>query len=91
MFILFRYWLLTVLRAGESIPPKIELKLARLYKTAFLRQQQRHLGLLQTNTRLRRSTRGHALVKTKVYMNLTYLNLHVFKIKNNFIKLIMNK
>ncbi|XP_043788092.1 uncharacterized protein LOC122712461 isoform X2 [Apis laboriosa] len=60
-----RYWLLTVLRAGEIIPPKIELKLARLYKTAFLRQQQRHLGLLQTDTRLRRITRGHALVKTK--------------------------
>lgn len=60
-----RYWLLTVLRAGETIPPKIELKLARLYKTAFLRQQQRHLGLLQTDTRLRRITRGHALIKTK--------------------------
>ncbi|KAK9299649.1 hypothetical protein QLX08_007441 [Tetragonisca angustula] len=60
-----RYWLLTVLRAGEAIPPKIELKLARLYKTAFSRQQQRHLGLLQTDTRFRRITRGHALVKNK--------------------------
>ncbi|KOX79442.1 hypothetical protein WN51_02707 [Melipona quadrifasciata] len=60
-----RYWLLTVLRSGEAIPPKIELKLARLYKTAFSRQQQRHLGLLQTDTRLRRITRGHALVKNK--------------------------
>lgn len=64
--------MLTVLRAGETIPSKIELKLARLYKTAFLRQQQRHLGLLQTDTRLRRITRGHALVKTKVHMNITY-------------------
>ncbi|KAK1129528.1 hypothetical protein K0M31_019250 [Melipona bicolor] len=60
-----RYWLLTVLRSGEAIPPKIELKLARLYKTAFSRQQQRHLGLLQTDTRFRRITRGHALVKNK--------------------------
>lgn len=64
--------MLTVLRAGETIPPKIELKLARLYKIAFLRQQQRHLGLLQTDTRLRRITRGHALIKTKVHMNMIY-------------------
>ncbi|XP_043598516.1 uncharacterized protein LOC122574688 isoform X1 [Bombus pyrosoma] len=60
-----RYWLLTVLRAGEAIPPKIELKLARLYKTAFSRQQHRHLGLSQTNTRFRRITRGHALLRNK--------------------------
>ncbi|XP_017756666.1 PREDICTED: uncharacterized protein LOC108548307 isoform X2 [Eufriesea mexicana] len=60
-----RYWLLTVLRAGEAIPPKIELKLARLYKTAFSRQQQRHLGLLQTESRFRRVTRGHAVIENK--------------------------
>ncbi|XP_031782048.1 uncharacterized protein LOC100679650 isoform X2 [Nasonia vitripennis] len=41
-----RYWLLTVLKAGESVPPRVELRLARLYKAAFARQQQRHLGLL---------------------------------------------
>ncbi|KAK2587457.1 hypothetical protein KPH14_003165 [Odynerus spinipes] len=51
-----RYWLLTVLRAGESVPPKVELKLARLYRTAFSRQQQRHLGLLSTDPRARRAT-----------------------------------
>ncbi|XP_043667090.1 uncharacterized protein LOC122628661 isoform X1 [Vespula pensylvanica] len=51
-----RYWLLTVLRAGESIPQKVELKLARLYRTAFSRQQQRHLGLLSTDPRARRAT-----------------------------------
>ena len=62
----FRYWLLTVLRAGEAIPPKIELKLARLYKTAFSRQQHRHLGLSQTNARFRRIARGHALLRNKV-------------------------
>ncbi|CAL7941770.1 unnamed protein product [Xylocopa violacea] len=60
-----RYWLLTVLRAGEAIPPKIELKLARLYKTAFSRQQQRHLGLLQADPRFRRVTREQSLVKNK--------------------------
>lgn len=51
-----RYWLLTVLRAGESVPQRVELKLARLYRTAFSRQQQRHLGLLSTDPRARRAT-----------------------------------
>ncbi|KAK0167380.1 hypothetical protein PV327_004787 [Microctonus hyperodae] len=54
-----RYWLLTVLRAGENVPPKVELKLARLYRAAFARQQQRHLGLLLTDPRLRRATKKH--------------------------------
>ncbi|KYN29094.1 hypothetical protein ALC57_01481 [Trachymyrmex cornetzi] len=40
-----RYWLLTVLRPGEAVPPKVELRLARLYRAAFSRQQQRHLGV----------------------------------------------
>ncbi|KYN34668.1 hypothetical protein ALC56_11157 [Trachymyrmex septentrionalis] len=40
-----RYWLVTVLRPGEDVPPKVELRLARLYRTAFSRQQQWHLGL----------------------------------------------
>ncbi|XP_076390699.1 uncharacterized protein LOC100883637 isoform X3 [Megachile rotundata] len=60
-----RYWLLTVLRAGEAVPPKIELRLARLYRTAFSRQQQRHLGLLQTDPRLRRVARDQRLVNKK--------------------------
>ncbi|XP_029039183.2 uncharacterized protein LOC114874237 isoform X1 [Osmia bicornis bicornis] len=60
-----RYWLLTVLRAGETVPPKIELRLARLYRTAFSRQQQRHLGLLQTDPRLRRVARDQTLVERK--------------------------
>ncbi|XP_057330134.1 uncharacterized protein LOC130670721 isoform X1 [Microplitis mediator] len=51
-----KYWLLTVLQAGENVPPKVELRLARLYKAAFSRQQQRHLGLLITDPRLRRAT-----------------------------------
>lgn len=55
-FFCFRYWLLTVLQAGENVPPKVELRLARLYKAAFARQQQRHLGLLTTDPRLRRAT-----------------------------------
>ncbi|KAK0076031.1 hypothetical protein PV326_011124, partial [Microctonus aethiopoides] len=54
-----RYWLLTVLRAGENVPPKVELRLARLYRAAFARQQQRHLGLLLTDPRLRRATKRH--------------------------------
>ncbi|XP_015428515.1 PREDICTED: uncharacterized protein LOC107185360 [Dufourea novaeangliae] len=61
-----RYWLLTVLRAGEAIPPKIELKLARLYRTAFTRQQQRHLGLLQSNRRFQRAADEQTLVSNKI-------------------------
>ncbi|CAK9813164.1 hypothetical protein ANTPLA_LOCUS7718 [Anthophora plagiata] len=60
-----RYWLLTVLRAGEAVPPKIELKLARLYRTAFSRQQQHHLGLLPTDVRFQRISRERGLVKNK--------------------------
>lgn len=51
--------MLTVLRAGENVPPKVELRLARLYRAAFARQQQRHLGLLLTDPRLRRATKKH--------------------------------
>lgn len=63
---IFRYWLLTVLRAGEAVPPKIELKLARLYRTAFTRQQQRHLGLLQMDSRFQRAADERTLVTNKV-------------------------
>nr|XP_031828687.1 uncharacterized protein LOC116425305 [Nomia melanderi] len=61
-----RYWLLTVLRAGEAVPPKIELKLARLYRTAFSRQQQRHLGLLQMDSRFQRAADERTLVANKI-------------------------
>ncbi|XP_015509757.2 uncharacterized protein LOC107216933 isoform X1 [Neodiprion lecontei] len=50
-----RYWLLTVLRAGETVPPRVELRLARLYKAAFSRQQKQHLGILSHSARLRRA------------------------------------
>lgn len=62
----FRYWLLTVLRSGETVPPKIELKLARLYRTAFSRQQQRHLGLLQTNLLSQKLAGQKPLTRSKV-------------------------
>ncbi|CAL1674160.1 unnamed protein product [Lasius platythorax] len=61
-----RYWLLTVLRPGEAVPPKVELRLARLYRAAFSRQQQRHLGLLSTDPRSRRGTLLRDLVGRKV-------------------------
>ncbi|XP_046748094.1 uncharacterized protein LOC124412347 isoform X2 [Diprion similis] len=50
-----RYWLLTVLRAGETVPPRVELRLARLYKAAFSRQQKKHLGILSHSARVRRA------------------------------------
>ncbi|XP_043473962.1 uncharacterized protein LOC122506043 isoform X2 [Leptopilina heterotoma] len=40
-----RYWLITILKSEKGVPPKIELRLARLYHLAFRRQQQLHLGL----------------------------------------------
>ncbi|XP_076176292.1 uncharacterized protein LOC143151238 isoform X2 [Ptiloglossa arizonensis] len=61
-----RYWLLTVLRAGEAMPPNIELKLARLYRIAFSRHQKRHLGLLQTDTRFERAAGNQIHIKNKV-------------------------
>ncbi|XP_072750702.1 uncharacterized protein [Anoplolepis gracilipes] len=61
-----RYWLLTVLRPGEAVPPKVELRLARLYRAAFSRQQQRHLGLLSTDPRSRRDALLRGLVGRKV-------------------------
>ncbi|XP_029171571.1 LOW QUALITY PROTEIN: uncharacterized protein LOC114940931 [Nylanderia fulva] len=61
-----RYWLLTVLRPGEAVPPKVELRLARLYRAAFSRQQQRHLGLLSTDPRSRRGTLLRDLIGRKV-------------------------
>ncbi|XP_012216989.2 uncharacterized protein [Linepithema humile] len=60
-----RYWLLTVLRPGETVPPKVELRLARLYRTAFSRQQQRHLGLLSMDPRSRRDAFLHGIVDRK--------------------------
>ncbi|RLU25185.1 hypothetical protein DMN91_003277 [Ooceraea biroi] len=60
-----RYWLLTVLRPGEAVPPKVELRLARLYRTAFSRQQQRHLGLLSTDPRSRRDALLRGFVDRK--------------------------
>ncbi|XP_050457989.1 uncharacterized protein LOC126854883 isoform X2 [Cataglyphis hispanica] len=61
-----RYWLLTVLRPGEAVPPKVELRLARLYRTAFSRQQQRHLGLLSTDPRSQRDALLRGLVGRKI-------------------------
>ncbi|GBP55797.1 hypothetical protein EVAR_50213_1 [Eumeta japonica] len=41
-----RYWLLTVIRG--STPDSLQLRLARLYQKAFLRQQERHLGIIKS-------------------------------------------
>ncbi|CAH0719011.1 unnamed protein product, partial [Brenthis ino] len=41
-----RYWLLTVIQG--STPDSLQLRLARLYQKAFLRQQERHLGIIKS-------------------------------------------
>ncbi|RZB40172.1 uncharacterized protein BDFB_005771, partial [Asbolus verrucosus] len=48
-----QFWLLTVLKSDGKDPVIIDLKnsLAKLYKTAFQRQQERHLGIMSRNKR----------------------------------------
>ncbi|XP_013141082.1 PREDICTED: uncharacterized protein LOC106105337 [Papilio polytes] len=41
-----RYWLLTVIQG--STPDSLQLRLARLYQKAFLRQQEKHLGIIKS-------------------------------------------
>ncbi|KAJ8720894.1 hypothetical protein PYW08_006359 [Mythimna loreyi] len=41
-----RYWLLTVIQG--STPDSLQMRLARLYQKAFLRQQERHLGIIKS-------------------------------------------
>ncbi|CAG9128854.1 unnamed protein product [Plutella xylostella] len=41
-----RYWLLTVIQGAA--PDSLQLRLARLYQKAFLRQQERHLGIIKS-------------------------------------------
>ncbi|KAK4887701.1 hypothetical protein RN001_003972 [Aquatica leii] len=49
-----QFWLLTVLKSDGKSPPVTDLKngLEKLYKIAFQRQQERHLGI---NSRIKRS------------------------------------
>lgn len=75
-----RYWLLTVLRPGEAVPSKVELRLARLYRTAFSRQQQRHLGLLTTDPRSRRDSLLHSFIGKKVIYACKVLLFYFFSI-----------
>lgn len=48
-----QFWLLTVLRSDGKDPVMIDLKnsLAKLYKTAFQRQQEKHLGIVNRSKR----------------------------------------
>ncbi|KAL0102839.1 hypothetical protein PUN28_018258 [Cardiocondyla obscurior] len=81
-----RYWLLTVLRPGEVVPPKVELRLARLYRTAFSRQQQRHLGLLSMDPRSRRD----ALLRGFINRKNAQDHLGAFRVKIPRKKIIAN-
>lgn len=67
-----QFWLLTVLKSDGKDPVIIDLKnsLAKLYKTAFQRQQERHLGL-------NRDKRDAKDKPVKVYIH------HVEKSKGN--------
>ncbi|XP_049766251.1 uncharacterized protein LOC126095508 [Schistocerca cancellata] len=67
-----RYWLLTVVKQPPGRPPptlrELEARLARLYRIAFDRQQERHLGLVNATAaapagRLRRAPAGPVSVR----------------------------
>ncbi|XP_049938929.1 uncharacterized protein LOC126413075 [Schistocerca serialis cubense] len=67
-----RYWLLTVVKQPPGRPPptlrELEARLARLYRIAFDRQQERHLGLVNASAaapagRLRRAPAGPVSVR----------------------------
>ncbi|XP_049835791.1 uncharacterized protein LOC126281163 [Schistocerca gregaria] len=67
-----RYWLLTVVKQPPGRPPptlrELEARLARLYRIAFDRQQERHLGLGNASApapagRLRRAPAGPVSVR----------------------------
>ncbi|XP_033222414.1 uncharacterized protein LOC117176311 isoform X2 [Belonocnema kinseyi] len=79
-----RYWLLTVLRGENGVPPKVELRLARLYRKAFRRQQESHLGLLGDRTR--RESKNHAMLEKKP-PNITHTTKHAQEVHsmNNII------
>ncbi|XP_056636650.1 uncharacterized protein LOC130445148 [Diorhabda sublineata] len=69
-----QFWLLTVLKSDGKDPVIVELKnsLAKLYKTAFQRQQEKHLGI--RNGRAKRQTNGK-LVNVYIHqVNRTDLN-----------------
>lgn len=85
---MFRYWLLTVLRSGESVPPKVELRLARLYRTAFSRQQQRHLGLLPPDPRSRRAANKRRAYPENRGSLPEHKNFDTVTEQRNFVKII---
>ncbi|BES91496.1 Hypothetical protein NTJ_04304 [Nesidiocoris tenuis] len=63
-----RYWLVTVLEANNSAlelsPAVFEQRLARIYTTAFHRQQERHLGL-DDESKSGKKTRGDSLKRDR--------------------------
>ncbi|XP_052120414.1 uncharacterized protein LOC113202805 isoform X2 [Frankliniella occidentalis] len=74
-----RYWLVTVLKANDTqdwhlATDLLESRLARLYKAAFLRQQERHLGIVNASAlaALARLRRAPDVVRVTVH-NVTTL------------------
>ncbi|KAK3929883.1 UPF0606 protein, partial [Frankliniella fusca] len=75
-----RYWLVTVLKANDTqdwhlATDLLESRLARLYKAAFLRQQERHLGIVNASAlaALARLRRAPDVVRVTVH-NVTTLH-----------------
>ncbi|XP_051157683.1 uncharacterized protein LOC127279398 isoform X1 [Leptopilina boulardi] len=81
-----RYWLITILQNGKGVPSKIELRLARLYYLAFRRQQQRHLGLSENESRQVIHNKTFALDQIQEITTTTnYVTISVNKNEDNHI------
>ncbi|KAJ2941151.1 hypothetical protein O0L34_g10386 [Tuta absoluta] len=84
-----RYWLLTVIQG--STPDSLQLKLARLYQKAFLRQQERHLGIIKSldapTTRKKHDVHSFIVNKDNNYNSLSNTNtpLRYFDIQSSIV------
>ncbi|XP_073954572.1 uncharacterized protein isoform X2 [Choristoneura fumiferana] len=71
-----RYWLLTVIQG--STPDSLQLKLAKLYQKAFLRQQERHLGIIKSldapTTRKKHEVHSFVVNKDENYNQIASTN-----------------
>ncbi|XP_046971073.1 uncharacterized protein LOC124538115 [Vanessa cardui] len=88
-----RYWLLTVIQG--STPDSLQLRLARLYQKAFLRQQERHLGIIKSldAPTARKKHEVHSFVVNKdnkfndISTNITKTPQKMYDIQSSMVKL----
>ncbi|CAH2232032.1 jg7489 [Pararge aegeria aegeria] len=79
-----RYWLLTVIQG--STPDSLQLRLARLYQKAFLRQQERHLGIIKSldAPTPRKKHDVHSFVINKDFKDKDFISTNTAKTPQKF-------